>query len=208
LEGQIYPGLIWQQVTKIILAIAFCQPPGYNRKILLSHKRYPCLLLVNPQLNTMKLTSKLASALVITGLFIGACNSEQKTEENTDTSQGAPTEQAETHGPEIKPGDVQLTTPLNQEWVKNGKGIYDLKCQSCHKLSDERLVGPGWKGITERREPHWIMNMITNVDMMLETDPEAQKLLEQCLVRMPNQNISKEESRQILEFMRSNDGVK
>ena len=36
------------------------------------------------------------------------------------------------------------------------------------------------------------MNMITNVDMMLEKDPEAQKLLEQCLVRMPNQNVSQE----------------
>jgi hypothetical protein len=29
------------------------------------------------------------------------------------------------------------------------------------------------------------MNMATNVDMMLETDAEAQKLLEQCMVRMP-----------------------
>ena len=52
----------------------------------------------------------------------------------------------------------------------------------------------------------WIMNMITNVEAMLESDPEAQKLLEQCLVRMPNQNVSKEEARQILEFMRKNDG--
>ena len=50
--------------------------------------------------------------------------------------------------------------------------------------------------------------MITNVDMMLENDPEAQKLLEQCLVRMPNQNISKDQARHLLEFMRSNDGVK
>jgi hypothetical protein len=44
--------------------------------------------------------------------------------------------------------------------------------------------------------------------MMLETDAEAQKLLEQCLVRMPNQNINKDEARNVLEFMRNNDGVK
>ena len=103
---------------------------------------------------------------------------------------------------------MQLTTPLNQEWVTAGKATYDLKCQSCHKLNDERVVGPGWKEVTKRREPHWIMNMITNVDMMLETDPEAQKLLEQCLVRMPNQNLDKDQARQVLEFMRSNDGEK
>jgi hypothetical protein len=160
----------------------------------------------------MKPKSLLAIALFISGsLFFSACNNEQKTSDEkssgTETTD-QPKEQTEVHGTELKPGDVQLTTPLNQEWVTSGKSIYDLKCQSCHKLTDERLVGPGWKGITTKREPHWIMNMITNVDMMLETDPEAQKLLEQCLVRMPNQNISKDESRQILEFMRSNDGVK
>ena len=52
------------------------------------------------------------------------------------------------------------------------------------------------------------MNMITNVDMMLEKDEEAQKLLELCLIRMPNQNITQEEARKVLEFMRSNDGEK
>ena len=83
-----------------------------------------------------------------------------------------------------------------------------MKCQSCHKLTDEKLVGPGWQGVTKRRAPNWIMNMITNVDMMLESDPEAQRLLEECLVRMPNQNLNKEESRKVLEFMRKNDGEK
>jgi len=52
------------------------------------------------------------------------------------------------------------------------------------------------------------MNMITNVEMMLETDPEAQKMLEQCLVRMPNQNITQEDARKLIEFMRKNDGEK
>jgi cytochrome c551/c552 len=148
-------------------------------------------------------------AIISVSLFLLACNNEQKpVEETTSTEADAPKDQPEQHGNEIKPGDVELITPLNQQWVATGKGIYELKCQACHKLTDERLVGPGWKGVTAKREPHWIMNMITNVEMMLETDPEAQKLLEQCLVRMPNQNISKDESRQILEFMRSNDGVK
>jgi mono/diheme cytochrome c family protein len=160
----------------------------------------------------MKHKSILNTALFITGLlFFAACNNESSKEEKSETTSSTPessTNQPEVHGTEVKPGDVTLETPLNQQWVTAGKATYELKCQSCHKLTDERLVGPGWAGVTKRREPHWIMNMITNVDMMLETDAEAQKLLEQCLVRMPNQNISKEESRQIIEFMRSNDGEK
>jgi len=114
----------------------------------------------------------------------------------------------EDHGTEIKENELTLGTPLDQKMVTIGKSTYELKCQSCHRLTDEKLVGPGWKDVTKRREPLWIMNMITNVDMMLETDPEAQKLLELCMVRMPNQNISKDEARKLLEFMRSNDGIK
>jgi hypothetical protein len=77
-----------------------------------------------------------------------------------------------------------------------------------HRLDGTRLVGPGWAGVTKRRKPVWIMNMVTNVDMMLDTDEEARKLLELCLVRMPNQNITQAEAREVIEFMRHNDGEK
>lgn len=43
---------------------------------------------------------------------------------------------------------------------------------------------------------------------MIDKDPELQAQLEVCLVRMPNQNIADDEARQILEYMRKNDGIK
>lgn len=92
---------------------------------------------------------------------------------------------------------------VDNAMAEKGKTTYDVKCQACHSLGENRVVGPGWKGITTRREPAWIMNMILNVDVMLSDDPEAQKLLEQCLVRMPNQNLNKDEAREVLEFMRT-----
>jgi hypothetical protein len=158
----------------------------------------------------------LASTLIIAGfLYISCGNDSSKTKEadqgadqKTSENQDKTSNQSEVHGSEIKEGDITLDKPLNAQWVNAGKSTYELKCQSCHKLTDEKLVGPGWKDVTKRRTPVWIMNMITNVDMMLEKDPEAQKLLEQCMVRMPNQNISKDEARQVLEYMRSNDGEK
>jgi len=104
--------------------------------------------------------------------------------------------------------EVTLNTPIEQERVKRGNAIYEMKCSACHKLTTDRLVGPGWKGVTERRKPEWIMNMVTNVDVMLDQDPEAQKLLELCLTRMPNQNVSIGDARDVLEFMRQNDGAK
>jgi hypothetical protein len=41
---------------------------------------------------------------------------------------------------------------------------------------------------------------------MIEKDTAAQKMLEECLVRMPNQNLADDEARSVLEFMRQNDG--
>lgn len=102
--------------------------------------------------------------------------------------------------------DVKLTHPLDETMAQKGREISDVKCTSCHKLSEEKLVGPGWKGVTDRRTPEWIMNFITNVDEMLDKDPEAQAMLELCMVRMPNQNLNDEEARAVLEFMRKNDG--
>jgi cytochrome c551/c552 len=145
--------------------------------------------------------------LVLTTLFLACKEGVKKDDKPVDVVDLTKT-QPETHGTEVKEGDVTLNTPLDQAMVTKGKATYELKCQSCHRLTEEKLVGPGWKDVTKKRAPVWIMNMITNVDMMLETDPEAQKLLEQCMVRMPNQNISKDEAREVLEFMRSNDGEK
>ena len=106
---------------------------------------------------------------------------------------------------EIK--EVALNDPLNAAMVEKGKAIYDMKCSACHKLTETRVVGPGWKGVTTRRKPEWIMNMTTNVEVMLEKDPAAQAMLKECLVRMPNQNLSIGDARDILEFMLMNDSA-
>lgn len=103
---------------------------------------------------------------------------------------------------------VELTDPLDQNMIGIGQKVYDVKCSSCHKLTDEKLVGPGWKGVTSRRKPEWIMNFVTNTDEMLNKDAEAMSLLEVCLVRMPNQNLADDEARSVLEFMRNNDAGK
>jgi hypothetical protein len=104
--------------------------------------------------------------------------------------------------------EVEVGATLDKAMAAEGKKAFDIKCSSCHKLTDERLVGPGWAKVTERRTPAWIMNFMTNVEEMIDKDPEAQAMLEICLVRMPNQNVSDTEARSLLEFMRENDGVK
>lgn len=148
-------------------------------------------------------------ALIVLGLLPGCAPDRPKTEgETTEPASKAIVENADPTKGLGQVKSVTLNTPLETERIGRGKAIYEMKCSACHKLTDQRVVGPGWKDVTKRRKPEWIMNMITNVDMMLDEDPEAQKLLELCLMRMPNQNVSVGDARDILEFMRQNDGEK
>lgn len=103
--------------------------------------------------------------------------------------------------------DLEITDNLNTDLAKKGESIFSVKCGSCHKLSDEMLVGPGFKGVSERRTGVWMMNFLTNTDEMIDLDDELQAQLELCMVRMPNQNLSDDDARAIYEFMRKNDGV-
>lgn len=103
--------------------------------------------------------------------------------------------------------DVEVG-PFNASLANKGKTIYNTKCQSCHKLTNERLVGPGWKGVTKKHSAAWILNFITNPDAMLDQDPELQNQLEICMVRMPNQNLTDDDAKAVYEFMRENDGAK
>ncbi len=103
---------------------------------------------------------------------------------------------------------MEIAAVLDANMAAAGEKVATVKCLSCHKLTDEKLVGPGWKGATSRHSPEWIMNFVTNTDEMLDKDPKAQAQLEICLVRMPNQNVSDEDARSLLEFMRKNDGVR
>lgn len=160
---------------------------------------------------------KTCISIILLAAFLTACGPDRPkqhaNEENAASVDGAGGKNAvaenATEGKGIgQVTSVTLNTPLEQERIPRGKAIYEMKCQACHRLDDQRVVGPGWKDITKRRKPEWIMNMITNVDIMLDEDPEARKLLELCLMRMPNQNVSIGDARDILEYMRQVDGEK
>lgn len=160
--------------------------------------------------------NKLITTLCLSiAVFIGACGGggEQSAKETGQSEQPREaTVDAATYDPTRGEGKFDgnnlVIGSLDATMAEKGNGIASTKCLSCHKTTNEKLVGPGWKGVTERKTPHWIMNFITNPDPMIDKDPEVQAQLELCLVRMPNQNLNEAEARSILEFMRKNDGAK
>jgi len=101
--------------------------------------------------------------------------------------------------------DIVVPDTIDEQLVKEGNKVYTVKCSACHKTTEEKLVGPGWLGVTKRHKPEWILNFATNPEAMIDKDPALQAQLEICLVRMPNQNINDEEAKAVYEFMRKND---
>lgn len=148
-------------------------------------------------------------------LLAAACggNNQSASKDNTATAAGDEKKPSENPSYDPKRGEgkfthVDVAATLDPKMADAGEKVYQLKCSSCHKTTDEKLVGPGWKGVTSRHAAEWIMNFVTNTDEMLNKDPQAQAQLEICLVRMPNQNLSDDDARHVYEFMRKNDGVK
>jgi hypothetical protein len=91
--------------------------------------------------------------------------------------------------------------PVNLEIATAGKKLFEAKCSACHKMN-ERLAAPALKGVTTRRAPEWIMNMILNPDEMIDKDPIAQELLGEYLIKMTFQNVTQDETRSVLEYFR------
>lgn len=159
---------------------------------------------------------KLAAILSLV-FFIAACGGgESDKKSTTETTENSTNEsKTESGNPSYDPKrgegkfkDVEISPNLDAKLAHEGEEVYTVKCSGCHKLTDERLVGPGWAGVTLRHTPEWIMNFATNTDEMIDKDPKVQAQLEICLVRMPNQGLTDQDARDVYEFMRKNDGVK
>ncbi|MFZ8847542.1 MAG: c-type cytochrome [Candidatus Hydrothermia bacterium] len=87
-----------------------------------------------------------------------------------------------------------------------GKQLFSSKgCNTCHNITDQKLVGPGLKGVAQRRTKDWIIAMIYKPDSMLDNDPIAKQLLKEYNnVRMVLlQPVSKEEAEAIYEYLKT-----
>ena len=143
--------------------------------------------------------------IAVAALVITSCGSEGKNSEKTETPKEEVKEVVELDPMKDKGiGPIASVTlgEIDESMAATGKEIFKLKCSACHKMS-KRFVGPGLAGVTERRTPEWIMNMILNPEEMVEKNPLAQKLLAEYLSPMANQSLTEEEARQILEYFRT-----
>ena len=98
---------------------------------------------------------------------------------------------------------VELGATIDAALAAQGGAIFATKCATCHKM-DQRYVGPPLGEVLSRRTPVFVMNMMLNPDEMVKQHPETKALLAQFLTPMPNQNLTEDDARAILEYLRDN----
>ncbi len=151
--------------------------------------------------------NKLLSLTAITALFfVYSCgNNENKNEESSEAPQSMVAEEPKDDGQGIGKFKNVTLAAIDEKLAEQGKVIFEAKCSACHKTSDKKVVGPGLLGVTERRQPAWVLNMMTNPVEMTQKDPTAKELLAEHLTQMTFQDVSDDQAKQILEYLRQND---
>ncbi len=92
--------------------------------------------------------------------------------------------------------------PLDRAMAEQGEQLFETKCMACHKMED-RYVGPALGAVTERRSPAFIMNMMLAPESMYTRHPVVRQLLADHMTQMPNQGLTQEQARQVLEYLRT-----
>ncbi len=143
--------------------------------------------------------------LAIAVAIISSCGDDGKKKDKVEAPKEAEKEVVELDPMKDKGiGPISSITlgEIDEAMAAEGKEVFKAKCSACHKMS-KRFVGPGLAGVTERRTPEWIMNMILNPEEMVEKNQAAKQLLAEYLSPMANQSLTEKEARLILEYFRT-----
>jgi len=128
--------------------------------------------------------------------------------ENSSSSEKSSNAKGSNNDPvyDIGIGTIEVVTlgEINEEQAAKGKELYKINCTACHKFK-KRYIGPAMLGVTQRRTPEWVMNMIMDPELMLKENDAAKALFAEYLAPMANQNINENDARAIYEYFRQKD---
>ncbi len=92
-----------------------------------------------------------------------------------------------------------------QGQADRGQENFQTLCSVCHTIGGGRLVGPDLQGVSERRSEDWIIAFVQHSQQLVQAgDPVAVALFDEYnQIMMPDQPLSDEEIRDILQYTRA-----
>ena len=101
--------------------------------------------------------------------------------------------------------EVQLGA-IDAALAARGQELFETSCEICHQLG-QRFVGPDLEGVLDRRSPTFVMNMIMNPEEMAFNHPVTMELMREFMAPMPYQNVTTDDTRAIVEYLRTVGGT-
>jgi cytochrome c2 len=108
-------------------------------------------------------------------------------------------------GSKYDSGPRAAESPVNDELAEQGEKVFQLKgCSACHTFG-KKMSGPDLAGVTMRRTAAWMEQQILHPDVMVKEDPISRKLMAEMALAMPNQGLTQEEARAVIEYLKHQD---
>ncbi|MBC8227265.1 MAG: c-type cytochrome [Gammaproteobacteria bacterium] len=87
----------------------------------------------------------------------------------------------------------------------DGAKIFKQNCTACHVIGETKLIGPGLKGVTEKRNKEWLKKWINNSSELIASgDPDAIAIFEEYnKVAMTNFNFSDEDFEALYAYLQN-----
>jgi mono/diheme cytochrome c family protein len=106
-------------------------------------------------------------------------------------------------------GDSEDVGGGSDELIAQGEKLFKANCKACHNVGDKKVVGPGLRGINEKREKEWLVKWITNSgELIASGDGDAQAIFDEYAGSiMPPQAVTEDEITAILAYIQ-NPGTK
>jgi mono/diheme cytochrome c family protein len=150
-------------------------------------------------------------AFFLTTLLAAGCGGKQSGSEPAASNTAvAPASSATgtTTMPAVSPydsGPRAAESPVDKEKAEQGEKLFQTKgCSACHAFG-KKVTGPDLAGVTQRRTAIWMENQILHPEVMTKQDPIAHDLFAKYSLQMPNQKLTEDEARAVIEYFKHKD---
>jgi cytochrome c2 len=143
----------------------------------------------------------LAVIAIALALALAGCGSK----DNAGSSAGAKTPAS---GSKYDAGPRAGESPVDEQRAEAGEKLFQAKgCSACHAFG-KKMSGPDLAGVTMRRTATWMENQILHPEVMVKEDPIARELMAKMALQMPNQGLTADEARSVIEYLKHKDHEK
>ena len=101
------------------------------------------------------------------------------------------------------PSAPQVELPLD-EMAAAGKVTFEEKCAVCHTIGEGPLVGPDLAGVTETRDPNWLVGWILDPEAFAAEDADAAEIYTGA---MASQDLAPPQVAQVVAYLDSTSDV-